>query len=139
TITVVILGVLAAIAISQFGSLMLKSNEAQTKGNLGSLRAAISIYYGDNDSFYPSDDLTSLTSDAKYLDKMVAANLPPTTNNVGHGVSSAVTTVNLQTGNPGDNGGWAYDNTNPEVSSRWGNVVVSCSHQDLQGAVWSMD
>ena len=50
-IVVAIIGILAAIAIPKFADLIRKSNEGATKGNLGSVRSALSIYFADNDGF----------------------------------------------------------------------------------------
>src|SRR5436190_656992 len=61
-IVVAIIGILAAVAIPKFANLIRKSQEGSTKGNLGSLRSAISIYYGDMEGQYPGD-LNSLTVD----------------------------------------------------------------------------
>jgi len=52
-IVVAIIGILAAIAIPKFASLLRKSNEGACKGNLGALRSALSIYYGDMEGQYP--------------------------------------------------------------------------------------
>jgi prepilin-type N-terminal cleavage/methylation domain-containing protein len=46
-IVVAIIGILAAIAIPRFAQMLEKSREGATKGNLGSLKSASSIYYGD--------------------------------------------------------------------------------------------
>jgi len=50
-IVVAIIGILAAIAIPQFAQLVAKSQEGATKGNLGTLRSSLSIYYGDLEGF----------------------------------------------------------------------------------------
>src|SRR6266566_9732612 len=76
-IVVAIIGILAAIAIPKFSQLITKSNEANTKGNLGALRSALSIYYGDMEGWYPTDTLTtSLTSSGKYMTTIPLAKLP---------------------------------------------------------------
>ena len=137
-IVVAIIGILAAIAIPQFAQLISKSQEGATKGNLGTLRSALSIYYGDTEGRYPEGtDLSPLTAGSKYLQTIPVANLPRTTNNtVGHGTSSSVTTRDL-TAIPSvtDVGGWAYDNVTSRVT--WGYVIVSCSHSDLRGSLWT--
>jgi prepilin-type N-terminal cleavage/methylation domain-containing protein len=51
-IVVAIIGILASIAIPKFADLIRKSKEGATKGNLGSLRSALSIYYGDMEGTY---------------------------------------------------------------------------------------
>src|SRR5215469_2312760 len=74
-IVVAIIGILAAIAIPKFASLIRKSNEGASKGNLGSIRGALSIYYGDLEGQYP-DDMTSLTISGKYLASIPNAKAP---------------------------------------------------------------
>jgi type II secretory pathway pseudopilin PulG len=49
-LVVAIIGILAAIAIPQFSNMTTKSKEGATKGNLGALRSALQIYFGDNES-----------------------------------------------------------------------------------------
>src|ERR1700733_14325792 len=83
-IVVAIIGILAAIAIPQFANLVAKSQEGRTKANLGTLRSALSIYYGDLEGWYPQDALLSLTTNGRYLQSIPNADFPKTTNSVGH-------------------------------------------------------
>jgi prepilin-type N-terminal cleavage/methylation domain-containing protein len=53
-IVVAIIGILAAIAIPKFADLIEKSKEGATKGNIGSLKSAISIYYGNESGIWPA-------------------------------------------------------------------------------------
>src|SRR5579864_4025260 len=59
-IVIAIVGILAAISIPAYTRLITRSREGATRGNLGSIRSALSVYYGDNAGFYPGDDLASL-------------------------------------------------------------------------------
>ena len=132
-IVVAIIGILAAIAIPQFANLVSKSQEGRTKANLGTLRSALSIYYGDLEGWYPSGatNLQDLTLGQKYLQTVPASDLPHTTNNVGHSSNNGEALV------PGnDGGGWVYDNSG-STSATWGRVAVNCSHNDLKGSLWS--
>src|SRR3982751_2560724 len=84
-IVVAIIGILAAIAIPKFSQLITKSNEANTKGNLGALRSALSIYYGDMEGWYPQDDLSVLAVSSRYMGVIPIAKLPAITSmNSGH-------------------------------------------------------
>jgi prepilin-type N-terminal cleavage/methylation domain-containing protein len=131
-IVVAIIGILAAIAIPKFSQLITKGNEANTKGNLGSLRSALSIYYGDTEGQYPADDLTSLTSSSKYMTAIPVAKLPAVSSyNTGHADSAGVT----QETTPGDGGGWSYDNTSTD--NNWGRILVRCTHSDSRGNLWT--
>src|SRR6516162_6609630 len=69
-IVVAIIGILAAIAIPKFADLIRKSKEGATKGNLGAVRSALSIYYGDLEGNYPTDDLTQMTVSGKFLPEL---------------------------------------------------------------------
>src|SRR6476660_3395217 len=70
-IVVEIIGILAAIAIPRFAAMLEKSREGSTKGNLGSLKSAASIYYGDQQGIWPTT-LQSFTGYAfsRYLDNI---------------------------------------------------------------------
>jgi len=131
-IVVAIIGILAAIAIPQFANLVAKSQEGRTKANLGTLRSALSIYYGDSEGWYPTDTLTSLTTAGRYLQAIPNADLPKTTNSAGHASASNVTGAATVT----DGTGWTYNNTGAG-STTWGQILVSCTHQDLRASVWS--
>ncbi len=102
-IVVAIIGILAAIAIPKFSQLITKGNEANTKGNLGAIRSALSIYYGDTEGSYPAtSDLTGLTINTKYMTSIPVAKLPAATNmNVGHPDSSGVTASVVDTTDAG--------------------------------------
>jgi len=134
-IVVAIIGILAAIAIPQFANLVSKSQEGRTKANLGTIRSALSIYYGDTEGWYPMEagtaaGIPSLTLGGKYLSVMPNADLPRTTQSDGHG--SMALTVNA----PTDAGGWYYNNGGAG-STTWGSVLVNCQHTDLRNASWS--
>src|SRR5207237_964608 len=58
-IRVLSIGILAAIAIPKVSNRIDKSNEGTTRGNLGSLRSALSIYYADTEGQYPQDGMGS--------------------------------------------------------------------------------
>jgi prepilin-type N-terminal cleavage/methylation domain-containing protein len=141
-IVVAIIGILAAIAIPQFANLVSKSQEGATKGNLGTLRSSLSIYYGDTEGTYPSDNISggsgsngSLTTGQKYLQGVPGANLPRTTQNAGHGNKVTINTVATGANLSSDSGGWAYDNVATDTS--WGQLVVSCTHKDVKGSTWT--
>src|SRR5262249_45287569 len=70
-VVVTILTILAGIAFAKYGDLLRKAREGETKGNLGAIRSAISIYYGDMDGQYPAD-LLGLSLNKKYI-----ASIPP--------------------------------------------------------------
>jgi prepilin-type N-terminal cleavage/methylation domain-containing protein len=130
-IVVAIIGILAAIAIPQFAQLVSKSQEGRTKANLGTIRSALSIYYGDTEGWYPTtaSSLDALTIGQKYLQALPRADLPATVQSAGH---SAINDV----GNtPNDTAGWYYNNTNGNAT--WGTVQVRCTHNDLRAAAWS--
>src|ERR1017187_2788762 len=74
-IVVAIIGILAAIAIPKFAELIRKSSEGASKGNLGSLRSSLSIYYGDMEGQYPAQ-LAALTISGKYLSAVPLAKTP---------------------------------------------------------------
>lgn len=116
-IVVAIIGILAAIAIPKFADLIRKSNEGATKGNLGSVRSAISIYYGEMEGTYPVN-FAYLTT--KYLDVI------PEAKNYYHGNASTYSTASSMP----DEAGWWYQQTN-------GGMLVSCTHTDTKNLIIS--
>jgi general secretion pathway protein G len=126
-IVVAIIGILAAIAIPKFAELIRKSNEGSSKGNLGALRSALTIYYGDMEGVYP-DLLPALTIAGKYLGSIPLAKTPNY-----HADSSAVQYGVF--GGASDAGGWEF-NDFPNAAN-YGNVWVNCNHTDSKGSIWT--
>jgi prepilin-type N-terminal cleavage/methylation domain-containing protein len=130
-IVVAIIGILAAIAIPKFAQVLRASKEGAGKGNLGSIRSALSIYYGDHEGSYPTDNLASLTANGKYL-----ATIPPAQAPDYHNNSAAVDATMPNTlVPPGDTGGWAYEATVGDANM--GTLLVNCTHTDSKGTTWS--
>ena len=132
-IVVAIIGILAGIAIPQFANLISKATEGRTKANLGTVRSAISIYYGDMEGWYPTDLLVSLTTAGRYLQIIPNVDLPKTSNSSGHTSTSLVRVV------ISDVGGWYYNNNTATGvgTAAWGQLTVNCGHQDMRAAIWS--
>ena len=125
-IVVAIIGILAAIAIPKFASLIRKSSEGASKGNLGAIRSALSIYYGDMEGQYPAT-VDSLTINGKYLSTVPSAKAP------NYHSDTSVIAYLL---NSNDGAGWSYNNivNNPNQ----GTVLVNCTHTDTKGTVWTV-
>lgn len=128
-ITLAIIGILAAVAIPKFAELIDRSKEGATKGNLGMVRSAITVYYGDMEGEYPVDNL-SQGFIPKYLEAMPVAKVPAL------GESNAVVTVASAAAINDTLACWAYVNTRGDAS--WGTFVVDSVSTDSKGIVWSM-
>jgi prepilin-type N-terminal cleavage/methylation domain-containing protein len=127
-IVVAIIGILAAIAIPKFAELIRKSSEGASKGNIGSIRSALSIYYGDLEGVYPAN-LAALTISGKYLSEVPKAKAPNYHSDGSVPVlASAVSASN-------DGAGWWYNDIG--TSSNFGQVLVNCTHTDTKGSVWT--
>jgi prepilin-type N-terminal cleavage/methylation domain-containing protein len=131
-IVVAIIGILAAIAIPRFAAMLEKSREGSTKGNLGSLKSAASIYYGDQQGIWPTT-LQSFTGYAfsRYLDnispvKVTGAFVSGAPSPAGALVSMAAGSVVPTTGAIG----WMYD-------SSFGNVYVNSTVKDSKAIPYS--
>jgi prepilin-type N-terminal cleavage/methylation domain-containing protein len=129
-LVVAIIGTLAAIAVPKFANLLRKSNEGQTRGNLGALRSAVTIYYADMEGQYPTN-LASLSINGKYL-----SFIPK---NVGvsayHANSNSIESI-MGTPEKVSGGGWWYPGA-PNMGKDFGTVWVNCTHTDLKGSSWS--
>jgi prepilin-type N-terminal cleavage/methylation domain-containing protein len=140
-IVVAIIGILSAIAIPKFADLIRKSNEGATKGNLGAIRSAMSIYYGENEGLYPVGAAVNaglqLTMDTgKYIKSIPNSYEPPY-----HAATNAFI-VSATTGTEAspDQGKWAYQSAKTPVNpgdQPWGNVWVNCTHTDSKAFQWS--
>jgi prepilin-type N-terminal cleavage/methylation domain-containing protein len=125
-LVVAIIGILAALAIPKFADLIRKSNEGATRGNLGAVRSALSIYYGDMEGQYP-DNPYALTINQKYLRAIPTAKAPPY-----HTDSNTVSLITSQTV---DGGGWGYNNS--ATSDALGTIWTKCTHTDTKSKNWS--
>ena len=140
-IVVAIIGILAAIAIPKFADMVTKSKEASVKGNLGAVRSAVSIYYGDMEGENPGNLHTALTTQDKYLPSANGLgnfSLPKNgAGNPGHSsnptlaanVTQAATIATAVT----DAGGLYY----VVGGIAAGQVNVSCTHRDAKNIIWS--
>lgn len=131
-IVVAIIGILAAVAIPKFAEMLEKAREGATKGNVGALKSAISIYYGDNQGVNPDKIGVTDTIWTKYMDKMPPVKCMGTVNgNKLSGKSIAVTNVtetsytSIGTATATYDG-WKYNQAD-------GNVWVNNSMYDTSG------
>jgi prepilin-type N-terminal cleavage/methylation domain-containing protein len=118
-VVIVILGILSAVIAPRIPSFLRKGREGKTKGNLATLRSTVNIYYADNDGSYPKHPL-STSFVPKYIKKIPYVDLRPF-----HPLSDTVGGTVVT-----DDGEWGYNSNN-------GNLLIDCSHKDLQGTVWS--
>ena len=115
-IVVAIIGILAAISIPKMSSILEKSREGATKGNLSAIRSAVAIYYGDKEGQWP-EDLT--TTFATYLSEIPKANASLLGN------SNATTLVTEPPITAGI--GWAYCSANEWAGGVWCNSTAADS------------
>jgi prepilin-type N-terminal cleavage/methylation domain-containing protein len=132
-IVVAIIGILAAIAIPRFAQMLEKSREGATKGNLGSIKSAASIYYGDTQGIWPTTICPNHPEYAfsRYLDSISPVKV--TGQFVVGAVSPAGAIVSLtsQSGVPtSSQTGWLYD-------SSFGNVFVNSTVKDSKEIPYS--
>ena len=134
-VVIVILGILAAVIAPRIPQFVNKAKEGRTKGNLGTLRSTLNIYYSDNDGIYPVDTLGCIVP--KYIKKIPDVVCPGSHPDTASGV--VADTVSSVMG-PTDSSGWDFENVRTEVN--WGDICVNCSfHKDnnnaTTGAAWS--
>lgn len=135
------IGVIAAGAGGgKFSELLKRAGEGATKGNLGALRAATAIYYGDTDGSYPAT-LEGMIG-PKWIDGIPAAKTgdhPETRAWTAYGDEVCEPMPDPKNGKLGgarlrDTGGWGYV-ADPK-SNCWGMVFVDCTHRDQKGKPW---
>lgn len=131
------------IAIPKFADLIRKSNEGATKGNLGAVRSAISIYYGEMEGMFPvptasgpattADTLGAIMTmeNGKYLKELPASYCPPY-----HPKTSDVTVAVDSADESSGAGSWGYKETNDATGRQWGDLWVNCTDTDSKSTVW---
>jgi prepilin-type N-terminal cleavage/methylation domain-containing protein len=130
-IVVAIIGILAAVAIPRFAEMLEKAREGATKGNVGAIKSAVSIYYGDNTGIWPNDITFNFS---KYMDRMPPVKIthPGTLGGVTlAGSITTVTNVTVDATIATNGDGWKYNATS-------GNVWVNNSQTDTKGTAYSM-
>lgn len=133
----------------KFSNLEQKSKEGATKGGLGSLRAALSIYYGDTEGAYPPSPAGLIApvpgvppvTGARYpyltaIPRVQIKDHPPTdaVEIYGKEVCAAGRSMDVDPAKLRDTGKWGYvaDKTAP----CWGTLFVDCTHKDSKGVAW---
>ncbi len=131
-IVVAIIGILAAIAVPRFAQMLEKAREGSTKGNLGNLKAASTVYYGDVEGRWPTTLQTSVGySFSKYLDNIASVKVTGAFVAGSTSPSSAIVSMTTMSSVPtGPNTGWLYD-------SLLGNVFVNSTVQDSKQIPYS--
>ena len=131
-IVVAILATLAAIALPKFTLMVEKSREGATKGNLGAIRSAASLYYGNTGGTWP----TTLDAGSDFTLSVYLGNLPgvEVTSMFISGAPSpagCIVTYTTETMVPSGTGsGWLYD-------SSGGHIYVNSTVQDSQALAYS--
>lgn len=149
-IVVAIIAILAAVAVPLFGNMVAKAQEGSTKGNLGSIRSAFSLYYADNEGVYPSPGagFDPLLQNGHYLKSIPTAFFPGTPNSAGHPTSNQVTSVQSQPQNLGTTvatadlsngigGGWVLVFNFNGDAYQDPIAMAECGHSDLKGTPWT--
>jgi type II secretory pathway pseudopilin PulG len=131
-LTVGIMVTLSTVVAVKFGEMMDKAKEGATKGNVGLIMAAISVYYGETNGLFP-DDITA--EQFKIFLKKVPKVLV-THQNSGYqllGSVNTVTTISVTAYSPiaTNTDGWRYNR-------KTGNIWVNNSQTDLAGKSYSM-
>lgn len=76
-LVVAIIGLLAAVAIPKYANTLSRAKEAATRGRLGVVRSALSLYYADTEGHYPYIDETFQDNLSRSLVPKYLASIPP--------------------------------------------------------------
>lgn len=124
---VAVIGILSALAITRYNQTLRKANEGAAKGNLGTIRSALRIYYADMEGGAYPETLAVLAQNSTFLPRVPEVEAPPY-----HPDSNAVRT---SAGAANDAGGWQYNNVPSDLN--YGTLWVNCTHTDSAGSVWT--
>ena len=108
-----------------------QSAEGRFKGDLGAIRSALSIFYGDKEGLYPSDPNTELIP--KYMSQIPEIHLEH------HQASKTIRIITQFNGKDlksavEDTGRWTY--VGDPASPNFGSIFIDCSHNDAKDRVW---
>ena len=127
-VTITVIGILTTITVPRLAGVLRRGQEGSTRGNLGSIRSALGIYYAETEGLYPDDALV-LAAGGRFLKSFPKALIPPH-HTASNSVSLGAGTVGIN-----DVGGWAYSNLSSD--SEFGHLWVNCTHTDSKGTAWS--
>jgi prepilin-type N-terminal cleavage/methylation domain-containing protein len=148
-IVVAIIGILAAVAVPKFADLVTKSKEASVKGSLGSVRSAVSIYYGDTEGVYPNDLFTALTTGNRYMPAVAGVpslgrfEIPSHALNNGHsgGLFANASAAGAVFPDADDAAPIVPSDGSPLVYGDGGAILgelyINCSHKDTKSQQWT--
>lgn len=141
-VLITLLSVLTILATHQFRFLRARAQESTLRGELGSIRGALLIYYGDSGGNYPLR-LAALAAGGKYIAGIPRVDIPAveSTKNPGHKgfsedeqIYAALPSSAAEFKNEGA-ALWGY--MNEPRRSGYGHVFVNCQHRDSKSAPWT--
>lgn len=122
----------------KFKTLTVKAGEGSAKGHLGSLRSALSIYYGDMEGQYPAALDALIPNHLQTMPKLKLAGHEETAAWTPYGAEvctgSSAYGTEIDAAKLQDTGGWGYV-ADPNAKCH-GMVFVDCAHQDTKGKRW---
>lgn len=136
-IIMAIISILLSIAMPKYAEFMLKSQEGQTKGNLGSLRSALNLYYSDNGGVFPACDTAGANSGVfnDMAPKYIPA-IPPVNNGLHPPNPGVYCDQAMVGGSVHDGQGWYFDGLLPTDALN-GTLWVACDHDDSINLSWT--
>lgn len=134
-IAVAVIGIIASIGIPKFSELIRKSSEGSTRGNLATIRSALSIYFSENEGKYPTDpgslSAPTIAGPGKYMNNIPTVNIRPYGGNSSFNLSATTQTNTL---------GWGYnpvEGTTVGGSKSYGDIWVDSTCTDSKATVWN--
>jgi uncharacterized RDD family membrane protein YckC len=128
-------GVMAALAIPKFMQLANASTETQTLADLGSLRAAVAVYYADNDAKHPARLADLVPKHLPKIPPLKVKDHPQSSEVVAYDGSVCSAAGVVDPAKIQDTGKWGYV-SDPAASCR-NTVFVDCAHVDSKQKQWA--
>jgi prepilin-type N-terminal cleavage/methylation domain-containing protein len=133
-LVVAIIAILASVAVPKFADLVGKAQDAATKGKLGTIRSALTIYSSGNGGEHPAY-LQAIVPD--YLGAIPKFKLRPhAESNDVQSTSDLSDSPDVSFSSESDPPTWLYLAGN-EKKLRYGDVWIACRHKDTVGISYS--
>jgi len=128
--------ILLAVAMPKFSDMLLRAKEGSLKGNLGTMRSALSLYYADNQGIYPNCAVgPNSTGLANALIPKYIPSIPTVDNGLHPPTPGVYCDAQMIPGDVHDGQGWYYDGVSGD--SQAGGIWVACDHTDTKGSSWT--